>query len=117
MDDLITTLYEKQQRAIETARKYGEIIGWVSRTSPSSITEEGGLIVFDVEPAIYFKNFLEIASAGSYLAVVDIKTGHIISMRVLSVERKDILAELDIPDMYIGIPEKEVSGLLTRTRI
>ncbi len=117
MDDLITTLYEKQQRAIKTAKKYGEIIGWVSRTSPSSITEEGGLVVFDVEPAIYFKNFLEIASAGSYLAVVDIKTGHIISMRVLSVERKDILAELDIPDMYIGVPEKEVSGLLTRTRI
>lgn len=117
MDEIVAKLEKKFKKAVETAEKYGDIIGWVSRTSPSSITEEGGIVIFDVDPATYFNNFIDIASAGSYLAVVDIKTGHIISMKVLGVERRDILAELDLPDMYISLPGREVSGLLTRTRV
>ncbi|ABN70282.1 AAA ATPase [Staphylothermus marinus F1] len=117
MDDIIAKLEKKFRKAVEIAEKYGDIIGWVSRTSPSSITEEGGIVIFDVDPATYFSNFIDIASAGSYLAVVDIKTEHIISMKVLGVERRDILAELDLPDMYISLPGREVSGLLTRTRV
>jgi len=117
MDSILKDLEEKIQKAYGIAEKYGEIIGWVSRTSPSMIGEEGGIVIFDVEPIIYFKDFLEIASAGSYLAVVDIKTSHIISLRVLNVERRDVLAELDLPDMYITVPYRELSGLLTKTRI
>ncbi len=117
MNDVLKILEERLMKAYSIAEKYGEIIGWVSRTSPSSISEEGGIVIFDVEPMIYFRDFIEIASAGSYLAVVDIKTGHIISLRIISVERRDVLAELDLPDMYIAMPGKEVSGLLTRTRV
>ncbi|MEM0380459.1 MAG: DUF87 domain-containing protein [Desulfurococcaceae archaeon] len=117
MENIIKELEEKFEKAYRLANEYGEIIGWVSRTSPSSISEEGGLVIFDVEPAIYFKDFIEIASPGSYLAVVDIKTCHIISLNIVSVERRDLLAELDLSDMYISVPNREVSGLLTRTRI
>ncbi len=117
VDDILRELEKKFEEAYNIAEKYGEIIGWVSRTSPSSISEEGGLVVFDVEPAIYFRDFNEIASAGSYLAVVDIKTLHIVSLSIVSVERRDVLAELDLPEMYVAIPSREVSGLLTRTRV
>ena len=117
MNEILKFLEEKIEKAYEIAKKYGVIIGWVSRTSPSNISEEGGLVIFDVEPAIYFRDFINIASAGSYLAVVDIKTNHIISLRIVSVERRDVLAELDLPDVYVGTPSKEASGLLTRTRV
>lgn len=110
-------LEEKFRKAYSIATRYGDIIGWVSRTSPSSITEEGGLVVFEVEPAVYFREFSSVASAGSYLAVVDIKTSHIVSLSVISVERRDVLAELEVPETYIATPLQEVSGLLTRTRI
>ncbi len=117
MSSIVRDLEKRIEKAIEIANEYGEIIGWVSRTSPSSIDEEGGLVTFDVDPTVYFNAFIDIASAGSYLAVVDIKTGHIISLRVVKVERKDILAELDLPDMNISLPRGEPTGLLTKTRV
>jgi len=117
LNDMLASINEKMQQAIEIARKYGEIIGWVSRTSPSSISEEGGLIVFDVEPHIYFEKFSEIASTGNFLAVVDIKTLSITSIRIVKVERRDIIAELNLPDLTISMPGREPAGLLTKTRI
>ncbi|MEM4431507.1 MAG: ATP-binding protein [Desulfurococcaceae archaeon] len=117
MEDLIDKLNENYSEAVKIAQEIGEIVGWVSRTSPSSLSEEGGFVYFDVEPAIYFKDFLDIASTGSYLAVVDIKTRHVISLVVVSVERKDVLAELEVPDMWTSTTIRELSGLLTKTRI
>lgn len=117
IDKILDELERKFKEAYKIAEKYGKVIGWVSRTSPSSISEEGGLVIFDVEPSIYFRDFNEIASPGSYLAVIDIKTLHIISLSIISVERRDVLAELDLPEMYVAIPNREVSGLLTRTRV
>ncbi len=116
-DSLVTSLEKRVKRAVEIAEKHGEIIGWVSRTSPSVISEEGGVVVFDVEPEVYFGVFHELASAGSYLAVVDIKTLNIVSLRVVNVERRDVLAELDLPDLSVSSPQRDVYGLLTRTRI
>ena len=114
---IIRELSSRASKAIETANRLGEIIGFVSRTSPSLIDEEGGLVVFDVDPVIYFDKFVDVASAGSFLAVVDLKTGHVISLRVISVERRDILAELSIPEVYAPTLSPEVTGLLTRTRV
>ncbi len=105
------------KRAEEIARKHGEIIGRVSRQAPSSINEEGGALVFDVDPEIYFRSYSDIAQSGGYLAVVDIKTGEIISLRIVEVERRDILTELQLPDFTISLPYPEPSGLLTRTRV
>lgn len=117
MDHLIDKLNENYLEAVRIAQEIGEIVGWVSRTSPSSLSEEGGFVYFDVEPAVYFKDFLDVASTGSYLAVVDIKTRHVISLVIVNVERKDVLAELEIPDMWTTTTVRELSGLLTKTRI
>jgi hypothetical protein len=116
-DSVLKVLEEKARRAIELAGSIGEIVGYVSRTSPSLIDEEGGYVVFDIDPVIYFQNFESLMQANSYLGVVDIKTLNLVSLKVVSVERKDILAELDLPDMYLPLPHTEVSGLLTKTRI
>jgi DNA helicase HerA-like ATPase len=115
--DVLKILEDKARAAYEVASRFGEVIGYVSRTSPSLINEEGGYVVFDVDPVIYFSNFNAIAQAGSYLGVVDIKTLNLISLRVVSVERRDVLAELDLPDMYMPLPQAEVSGLMTKTRV
>ncbi|WP_440059060.1 ATP-binding protein [Thermogladius sp. 4427co] len=115
--EVIKNLSEKASSALELARKVGDIIGFVSRTSPSLIDEEGGSVVFDVDPIVYFDKFADIASAGSYLAVVDIKTGHIVSLRVVSVERRDVLAELELPEAYFPMVNPDVTGLLTKTRV
>ncbi|MCC6011078.1 MAG: DUF87 domain-containing protein [Desulfurococcaceae archaeon] len=116
-NDLLRVLEEKAKRAVEIASSIGDIVGYVSRTSPSLIDEEGGYVVFDVDPVIYFHNFQSLMQANSYLGVVDIKTLNLVSLKVVSVERRDILAELDLPDMYFPLPHTEISGLLTKTRI
>jgi DNA helicase HerA-like ATPase len=115
--DIVKSIEDKLKAAIEVASSLGEIVGYVSRTSPSMIDEEGGYVVFDVDPVIYFQNFSSIAQSGSILGVIDIKTLNVISLKVLSVERRDVLAELDLPDMYFPIPQAEATGLLTKTRI
>lgn len=116
-DSILKELEDRVQAAIKIASKFGEIVGYVSRTSPSMINEEGGYVVFDVDPITYFANFHVLAQAGSHLGVVDIKTLNLVSLRITSVERRDVLAELDLPDMYFTLPHTEVSGLLTKTRI
>lgn len=115
--ELLRSLEDKLQAAVKVASSLGEIVGYVSRTSPSFINEEGGYVVFDVDPVVYFQNFLSLAQAGSILGVVDIKSLNMVSLKVLSVERRDVLAELDLPDMYLPMPHAEASGLLTKTRI
>ncbi|MEM0246799.1 MAG: DUF87 domain-containing protein [Desulfurococcaceae archaeon] len=114
---ILKSLEDRLQTAIKIASSLGEIVGYVSRTSPSYIDEEGGYVVFDVDPVMYFQNFLSLAQAGSVLGVVDIKSLDMVSLKVIGVERKDILAELDLPDMYLPMPHAEASGLLTKTRI
>ncbi len=105
------------QRAEEIALEHGVIVGRVSRQAPSSIDEEGGTLVFDVDPEIYFSNYVDLAQSGGYLAVVDIKTGDIVSLRIIEVERRDVLSELQLPDFTLSLPLPEPTGLLTRTRV
>ncbi len=105
------------EEAEKIAREHGVIVGRVSRHKPSRIDEEGGNVVFDVDPETYFTSYEEIAQSGSYLAVVDVKTREIISLRVIEIERQDILAELDLPEFTISLPKPDASGLFTRTRV
>ncbi len=105
------------ERAEKIAKEHGIIVGRVSRNAPSSISEEGGIVVFDVDPEVYFSDFSDIAKGGSYLAVVDIKTGEIVSLRVIEVIREDLLSQLKLPEFTSSLPRPEASGLLTRTRI
>ncbi|MEM4481816.1 MAG: DUF87 domain-containing protein, partial [Desulfurococcaceae archaeon] len=115
--EVLKALEDRASEAVKIATRLGEVVGYVSRVSPSQVDEEGGYVVFDVDPVVYFQNFNAIAQLGSFLGVVDIKTLNVVSLKVVSVERRDILAELDLPDMYTPMPGNEVSGLLTKTRI
>ncbi|WFO76267.1 ATP-binding protein [Desulfurococcaceae archaeon MEX13E-LK6-19] len=114
-------MYEDLKKKIEAAeniaREHGVIIGRVSRSAPSSINEEGGIVIFDVDPEVYFTNFEDIARSGGYLAVVDIKSGEIISLRIIEVTREDLLAQLNLPEFTTSLPRPEATGLLTRTRV
>ncbi len=101
-------------RADKIALQHGIIIGRVSRHSPSTINEEGGTVVFEIDPIIYFKDYSSISESGGYLAVVDIKTSEIISLRIIEVKRQDILSELDLPEFTIKAPVRDATGLLTR---
>ncbi|MCD6488829.1 MAG: DUF87 domain-containing protein [Desulfurococcales archaeon] len=105
------------RKAEEIAREHGIIVGRVSRNAPSSIDKEGGVVIFDVDPETYFTNYTDIAQSGSYLAVVDVKSGEIVSLRVVEVHRQDMLSELNLPEFTSSLPRPEASGLLTRTRI
>lgn len=115
--DLYMHVNELLRKAEKIASEHGIIVGRVSRQSPSSVNEEGGILVFDVDPEVYFSNYLDLAQSGGYLAVVDIKTGDIVSLRIIEVERKDVLSELQLPDFTLSLPLPEPTGLLTRTRI
>jgi len=115
--DFVKSLEKKLTTSVEIAKRYGRIVGFVSRTSPSRIDEEGGFVYFEVDPVIYFNEFVDIASAGGYLAVVDLKTLQLVSLEIAAAERRDVLAELDMPEMLAATPTTEVTGLLTKTRI
>ena len=116
-----TDLYKHVDRLLQKAEKialeHGIIVGRVSRQAPSSINEEGGALIFDVDPEIYFNNYIDLAQSGGYLAVVDIKTGDIVSLQIIEVERRDVLSELQLPDFTLSLPLPEPTGLLTRTRV
>ncbi len=117
MGTIVDRVADALRRADEYAQRYGVIVGRVSRSAPSSISEEGGEVVFEIDPETYFTHPLDLATSGSYLAVVDIKTGDIVSLRVVSIERRDLLAELNMPEFTYALPPTDAAGLLTRTRI
>ncbi|MEB3757065.1 MAG: hypothetical protein GSR79_09465, partial [Desulfurococcales archaeon] len=52
--DLHRVLEEKTRRAVETALKYGSIVGYVSRYSPVEVDMSNATITFDIDPSIYF---------------------------------------------------------------
>ncbi len=105
------------EKALKSASEYGEIVGFVSRFTPSRVDESSPLIQFDVDPYQYFLKFDSIAATGTYLAVIDVKSGHVISLRVKGVERRDIMAEIGVPDSSGLTPKLDASGLITRARV
>ena len=107
----------KLEKALSIASKYGKIIGFVSRFTPSRISDEGPILQFDVDPYEYFINHECVASAGNFLAVVDIKTCEIVSLRIKGIERKDVMAEARVPEAMGLKPKIDASGLITKARI
>ena len=105
------------EKALKLASEYGEIVGFVSRFTPSKVDETSPLIQFDVDPYYYFLKFESIAITGTYLAAVDVKSGYVISLRVKGIERRDIMAEIGVPDTSGLTPKIDASGLITRARI
>lgn len=105
------------EKALRDALEYGEIVGFVSRFTPSKADESSHLIQFDVDPYQYFTKFESIATTGTYLAAIDIKSGYVVSLRVKGVERRDLMSEVGVPDTSGLTPKIDASGLITRARV
>lgn len=108
---------DKLEEALKKAKRYGKIVGYVSRFAPSRIGSEGSLVQFEVEPLEYFRSHEDVSIAGAYLAAVDVKTGEIVSLRIKSVERRDVMSELGVPEAIALQARLDASGLITRAKV
>ncbi len=96
--------------AYEKAKSLGEVIGIVSRRSPSRIVKEENRVYVEVKPDVYYRLGLEL-SVGSYLLTVDIRTLKVVGLRVQSINRFDAASDLQLSSLISLEPEPE--GLLT----
>ena len=119
--DLHRVLEEKTRRAVETALKYGSIIGYVSRYSPVEVDMSNATITFDIDPSIYFSRLNDPSNPlyrmGSILAVIDPKTQHLVSVRIKEIRRLDELASLGVEEPLSTPLNPDTSTLMTRTKI
>jgi Predicted ATPase len=113
--DVVSKLLEQ---AYAKASRYGDIIGRISRYSKIEVSEEG-LVEFEVEPEVYYSGKGKVAQRiGEYVAVVEPKSGKIVLLRVVAIERRDELALIGVePPLSSYEFKPEPSGLLTTTRV
>ena len=113
--DIVSRLLEE---AYTKASRYGELVGRVSRYSRIEVSEEG-LIEVEVEPEIYYSHGGEaIHRIGEYLVAVEPKTGKLVLLRVVAIERRDELAMIGLePPLSSYELKPEPAALLTTTRV
>lgn len=106
------------EEAYSKALSYGEIVGRVSRYSSVEV-DERGVIEFEVEPDVYYSSRGgALHRIGEYVAIVEPKTGRLILLRIISIERRDELAVLNLEPPISGYESKlEPTGLLTTTKV
>jgi len=108
--DHIESIETNMERAFQKAEKLGEVIGIVSRKTPSKLAQEYGVVVIEVDPATYYRVGTSL-SVGDYLIAVDIRTLKAVGLKVVSVSRADIVSEVrSMPAITL---EPDVEGLLT----
>jgi energy-coupling factor transporter ATP-binding protein EcfA2 len=119
--DLHSVLEEKARKAVETAVKYGSIVGYVSRYSPVEVDMKNASVAFDIDPSIYFSRLNDPSNPlyrmGSILAVIDPKTQHLVSVRIKEIHRLDELARLGVEEPLSTPLNPDTSTLMTRTKI
>ena len=106
------------EAAYRRALEYGRLVGRVSRYSKVEVSEES-LIEVEVEPEVYYGEGSEsIHRVGEYLVAVEPKTGRLVLLRIVAIERRDELAVIGLEPPLSGYELKpEPSGLLTTTKI
>lgn len=103
-------------RAREIAKKYGNVIGEVSRYDSIRVGAEGEVEII-VEPESYF-SLSDPLRAEGLIAAVDIKSGRLVLMKINSIERAHELAMLGMKPPISGFAAPQSStGLMTITRI
>ena len=103
----------------EAARRYGRIVGRISRFGEVRV-EEGARVEFEIDPQVYYSAGGEAPfhRVGDYLAVVDPKTLKVVLVRVSAIVRKDELAQLGVePPLSSFSSGPDSRGLLTRTTV
>lgn len=113
-------LTSRLEKAYEVARNYGRVVGSVSRWDKASVDADRAVVTFTIDPSQYYRDIVEgkqdspLYRTGSVLAIVDPKTLHLVSVRVVSIERPDQLSEARIGVLHYPTgPDPE--SLVTRT--
>jgi len=105
---------EKIVYAREKAKRIGEILGYVSRKSPSRISGEESLTVIEVDPLTYYSKG-NLLGVGNYLIAVDIRTGKAVGLRIVSLQRSDIASTIE--SLQPLMLEQDEDGLITNALI
>jgi DNA helicase HerA-like ATPase len=114
----LDTVSRLLEQAYSKASRYGDVVGRISRYSRVEVSEEG-LVEFDVEPEVYYsERGGAVQRIGEYVAVVEPKSGRLVLLRIVAIERRDELAVIGVePPLSSYEFKPEPSGLLTTTRV
>ena len=114
----LDTVSRLLEQAYSKASRYGDVVGRISRYSRVEVSEEG-LVEFDVEPEVYYsERGRAVQRIGEYVAVVEPKSGRLVLLRIVAIERRDELAVIGVePPLSSYEFKPEPSGLLTTTRV
>jgi DNA helicase HerA-like ATPase len=114
----LDTVSRLLEQAYSRASRYGDVVGRISRYSRVEVSEEG-LVEFDVEPEVYYsERGGAVQRIGEYVAVVEPKSGRLVLLRIVAIERRDELAVIGVePPLSSYEFKPEPSGLLTTTRV
>jgi len=115
-EGLAARVSEMLSSAYEIARRYGKLVGRISRFGEVRV-EEGAKVEFEIDPQVYYsERDAPFHKIGDYLAVVDPKTLKVILVRVSAIVRRDELAQLGLePPLSSFTNAPDPRGLLTRT--
>ncbi len=115
-EDLASKVSEMLSSAYEVARKYGKVVGRISRFGEVKV-EEGAKVEFEIDPQIYYsEREAPFHRVGDYLAVIDPKNLKVVLVRVSAIVRRDELAQLGLePPLSSFASTPDPKGLLTRT--
>lgn len=111
-DDAVKLLRARLAEARDKLSRVGRVVGYVSRRTPSKISENEFRVVIEVDPGIYFSNDISLG-IGDYLVAVDIRTMKYVGLRIKGVNRADAASEIPVP-LSINL-ETRAEGLITYT--
>ena len=112
MSDVIDVLSKNIELAYEKARRYGRLVGIVSRRVPSKISKGENRVFVEVRPDTYYELGSEL-SIGNYLVAIDIRTLRAVGLKIISINRFDVASDLQLPSAISLEPDPE--GLLSNT--
>ncbi|MEM2757625.1 MAG: ATP-binding protein, partial [Sulfolobales archaeon] len=111
---VVEMLKHRSHEALSKLSAVGKIIGFVSRRTPSKVSEGGVRVVVEVDPGVYFSEGVTVG-VGDYLVATDLKSLKHIGLKVMSVSRADAASEIATP-LSLGL-DFRVEGLMTFTLI
>ena len=110
LSEAAEVIKEKIANARRRAEGMGEILGYVSRKSPSKISGEESLTVIEVDPLTYYTRG-DLLGIGNYVVAVDIRTGKVVGLRIVSLQRSDAATALET--LHPFALEQDEEGLTT----
>ena len=94
------------------------VVGRVHRFEPSIIQERGFQCTCLVDSSVLMDEDVArwVCSLGNYLAAVDLKTLDLVALRIVSVQREDVMTMAGAPETSLP-PTPDAAGLVTPIRV